>query len=75
MGSYGRGPPDIGQIYERNQEATVYVGNLDTKTDEELLWEVFTQAGPIKNVHIPRDKVTGMHSSNDWKLVSIFCAV
>lgn len=68
--SYGVGrsggagaPPDINQIYERNQEATVYVGNLDSKTDEELLWEIFTQAGPVKNVHIPRDKVTGMHSS------------
>lgn len=55
---------DISQIYERNQEATVYVGNLDSRTDEELLWEIFTQGGPVKNVHIPRDKITGMHSSN-----------
>lgn len=68
MGSYGRGVPDISQIYERNQEATVYVGNLDTKVDEELLWEIFTQAGPVKNVHIPRDKVTGMHSSETFPL-------
>lgn len=58
-------PPrgDISQIYERNQEATVYVGNLDSRTDEELLWEIFTQGGPVKNVHIPRDKITGMHSN------------
>ncbi|XP_053990810.1 splicing factor 3B subunit 4-like isoform X1 [Hylaeus volcanicus] len=54
---------DINQIYERNQEATVYVGNLDSRTDEELLWEIFTQGGPVKNVHIPRDKITGMHSN------------
>lgn len=58
------GPADISQIYERNQEATVYVGNLDIKTDEDLLWEIFTQAGPVKNVHMPRDKVTGVHSSD-----------
>jgi splicing factor 3B subunit 4 len=32
-------------IYERNTEATVYVGNLDTKVDEEILWELFVQCG------------------------------
>ena len=45
---------DITQIYERNQEATVYVGNLDIKVDEELLAELMAQAGPVRNVHIPR---------------------
>lgn len=57
-GSYAT---DISPLFERNQEATVYVGNLDTRVDEDILWELFLQCGPIKNVHIPRDKITGMH--------------
>lgn len=28
---------------QRNQEATVYVGNLDEAVDEELIWELFIQ--------------------------------
>lgn len=53
---------DVAPVFERNQQATLYVGNLEHRTDEELLWEIFTQAGPIKSVHVPRDKVTGAHS-------------
>ena len=49
-------------IEQRNQEATVYVGNLDEKVTEELLWELFLQAGPVSNVHMPKDKVTGGHA-------------
>jgi len=51
----------ITQIYERNQEATIYVGNLDPKIDEELLWELMVQAGPVANIHLPRDKITNTH--------------
>lgn len=32
---------------ERNQDATAYVGNLDPQASEELLWELFVQAGPV----------------------------
>ncbi|XP_051127078.1 uncharacterized protein LOC127248663 [Andrographis paniculata] len=46
---------------ERNQDATVYVGNLDTKVSEELLWELFVQAGPVVNVYVPKDRVTNAH--------------
>ncbi|OQS01711.1 splicing factor 3B subunit 4-like [Achlya hypogyna] len=49
-------------IEQRNQEATVYVGNLDEKATEELLWELMLQVGVVVNVHIPRDKVTSKHS-------------
>ena len=48
-------------LFERNQEATVYVGGLDTKMTEDLVWELFTQCGPVVNVHLPRDKITGDH--------------
>ncbi|KAG9440946.1 hypothetical protein H6P81_021111 [Aristolochia fimbriata] len=46
---------------ERNQEATVYVGNLDAQVSEELLWELFVQAGPVVNVYVPKDRVTNLH--------------
>lgn len=46
---------------ERNQDATAYVGNLDAQVSEELLWELFVQAGPVVNVYVPKDRVTGLH--------------
>ncbi|KAK4269795.1 hypothetical protein QN277_022904 [Acacia crassicarpa] len=46
---------------ERNQDATAYVGNLDPQVPEELLWELFVQAGPVVNVYVPRDRVTNQH--------------
>lgn len=48
-------------LFERNQEATVYVGNLDQKLNEELLWELFVQCGPVVTIHMPRDKITNDH--------------
>ena len=50
-----------GPVEQRNQDATCYVGNLDEQLTEELLWEMMLQAGPVSNVHLPRDKVTGSH--------------
>jgi splicing factor 3B subunit 4 len=49
----------VGQ--RRNPDATVYVGDLDPQVDEEILWELFLQVGPVAYTHIPRDKVTGQH--------------
>ncbi|XP_060192351.1 uncharacterized protein LOC132621896 [Lycium barbarum] len=46
---------------ERNQDATAYVGNLDVQITEELLWELFVQAGPVVNVYVPKDRVTNAH--------------
>ncbi|GAA0162184.1 RNA splicing factor [Lithospermum erythrorhizon] len=46
---------------ERNQDATAYVGNLDPQVTEELLWELFVQAGPVVNVYVPKDRVTNAH--------------
>jgi len=36
---------------ERNQDATVYVGELDSRVSESLLWELMLQAGPVGNVY------------------------
>ncbi|CAG8575110.1 2591_t:CDS:2 [Paraglomus brasilianum] len=56
---------------ERNQEATVYIGNLDERCTEALIWELMLQAGPVGkctrstaldvNVHLPKDRVTQTH--------------
>ncbi|RKP25147.1 hypothetical protein SYNPS1DRAFT_22845 [Syncephalis pseudoplumigaleata] len=48
---------------ERNQEATVYVGNLDDRCTDALLWELMLQAGPVVNVHLPKDRVTQQHQN------------
>ncbi|XP_045473197.1 splicing factor 3B subunit 4 [Harmonia axyridis] len=50
-----------GPIAERNRDATIYVGGLDDKVSDSLLWELFVQAGPLVNVHMPKDRVTMMH--------------
>lgn len=47
----------------RNQEATIHVGNLDDKVTEALLAELFIQFAPVLNIYMPRDRITGMHSS------------
>jgi len=48
-------------IEQRNQDATLYVGELDLRVDESLLWELMLQSGPVVNVHIPRDKLSRDH--------------
>lgn len=48
-------------IEQRNQDACVYVGNLDEKVNEELLWELMLQIGPVVNVFMPKDKITGKY--------------
>ncbi|CDO92328.1 unnamed protein product [Kluyveromyces dobzhanskii CBS 2104] len=35
---------------------TVYVGNLDSKVNKALLYELFVQAGPISSIRFPKDK-------------------
>jgi splicing factor 3B subunit 4 len=52
---------NLNPIFERNQDATIYVGNLEQRVHEELIWELFIQVGPVVNVHMPRDKISGEH--------------
>ncbi|GBF87515.1 splicing factor 3B subunit 4 [Raphidocelis subcapitata] len=47
--------------HDRNQDATIYIGNLDPQVTEELVWELFTQVGPVVNVYLPKDRVTNAH--------------
>jgi splicing factor 3B subunit 4 len=50
------------QVEHRNQDATVYVGNLDSACDEDLLLELFSQVGHVSSIHMPKDKLTGVHN-------------
>ena len=53
--------------YDRNQASTIWVGNLEESVNEELLWELFLQVGPVVDVHMPLDKITGQ--SNNYAFV------
>jgi splicing factor 3B subunit 4 len=46
---------------EQNRDATVYVGNIDERFTQELLSELMTQAGPVRQVHMPLDRVSQQH--------------
>ncbi|KAG7583797.1 RNA recognition motif domain [Arabidopsis suecica] len=48
---------------ERNQDATIFVGNLHPQLSEDLLLELFVQAGPVVSVFIPKDKVTNLQQT------------
>ncbi|SMQ53083.1 unnamed protein product [Zymoseptoria tritici ST99CH_3D1] len=47
--------------WEQDKESTLYVGNLDERCTDALVWELMLQAGPVINVHLPRDRVTQNH--------------
>ncbi|CAL8583090.1 Spliceosome-associated protein 49 [Xanthoria parietina] len=47
--------------WEQDKEATVYIGNLDERATDSLVWELMLQAGRIVNVHLPKDRVTQTH--------------
>ncbi|KAK8864623.1 hypothetical protein IAR55_001873 [Kwoniella newhampshirensis] len=46
---------------DRNQEATVYLGNLDERCTDALVWELMLQAGPVSNVFLPKDRISMSH--------------
>ena len=39
----------------------MYVGNIDERVTDSLVWELMLQAGRIVNVHLPKDRVTQSH--------------
>lgn len=49
------------KLREQDKEATVYIGNLDERVTDSLVWELMLQAGRIVNVHLPKDRVTQTH--------------
>ncbi|KAK4622030.1 Spliceosome-associated protein 49 [Fulvia fulva] len=47
--------------WEQDKDSTLYVGNLDERCTDALVWELMLQAGPVINVHLPKDRVTQSH--------------
>ena len=47
----------------RGDDTWCYVGNLDDRVNEDILWELMNQVGPVNHVNMPRDKVTGSHNN------------
>lgn len=47
--------------WEQDKDSTIYIGNLDERVTDALVWELFLQAGRILNVHLPKDRVTQSH--------------
>lgn len=43
----------------QDPDCTIFVSNVASQVTPEHLWELFLQAGPLRNVHIPTDKKTG----------------
>ncbi|XP_052174508.1 uncharacterized protein LOC127789611 isoform X3 [Diospyros lotus] len=41
-----------------NAGCSVYVGNLDERVSDRVLYDILIQAGRIVDLHIPRDKET-----------------
>lgn len=41
---------------DSTRSRTVWCGNLSDKTEEIILYELFLQAGPLEDVHMPKDK-------------------
>ncbi|KAF1942045.1 RNA-binding domain-containing protein [Clathrospora elynae] len=47
--------------WEQNKEATVYVGNLHERITPRILHELMLNAGRVRNVNMPVDRVNGQH--------------
>ncbi|WOK96534.1 RNA-binding protein 7 [Canna indica] len=45
----------------RDPAKTVYIGNLDERVSERVLYEILIQVGRVVDLYIPRDKETNRH--------------
>ena len=48
----GESAVNISLLFYFLSDATVYVGGLDDKVSEAILWELFLQAGPVGKVSL-----------------------
>ncbi|KAJ3535006.1 hypothetical protein NMY22_g6681 [Coprinellus aureogranulatus] len=42
-------------------QPTAKFGNLDERCTDALIWELMLQAGPVVNVHLPKDRISMAH--------------
>ena len=54
----GSGGGGSGSGVDEEQLRTLWCGGVAEKVDEEILYELFQNAGPLERVTIPRDKET-----------------
>ncbi|EDW87094.1 RNA-binding protein 7 [Drosophila yakuba] len=59
---------------EDEEQRTLFCGNLDERVTEEILYEVFLQAGPIEGVRIPTDN-NGRQRNFGFVTYQRLCAV
>ncbi|XP_023523853.1 splicing factor 3B subunit 4-like isoform X2 [Cucurbita pepo subsp. pepo] len=43
----------------RSNGCTIYIGNLDERVSDRVLYDILIQAGRVVDLHIPRDKESG----------------
>lgn len=46
---------------DRNVDASLYIGNIDAKVTEALLYELFIQFAPVRFLNLPQDRVLRSH--------------
>lgn len=54
--------PNAFNFTGKNQEATCYIGNLDEKATDAIVWELFVQVAPVVSLFIPKDRVNQTHN-------------
>lgn len=46
---------------ERNSNATLYFGNVDPQASEVIMYELFIQFAPVRNLNMPKDRILRTH--------------
>ena len=54
---------DVLSDVEDKRLRTLWCGNLSEKVTEEILYELFLNAGPLEKVTIPKDRETGQQKT------------
>ncbi|EDV29244.1 uncharacterized protein TRIADDRAFT_19129, partial [Trichoplax adhaerens] len=54
----GQNPP-LNDDFALVSELFLYVGNLDKKVTDKILYELFVKAGSISRINLPKDDTTG----------------
>ena len=56
-------PPPPPPEHDEEQLRTLWVGGIHEKVDDEILYELFLNAGPLEKVTIPKDRETKKQKS------------
>merc|ERR1712023_290132 len=61
MGMSGLSDQIANQYQIKNLNTSLLATNLDLKVNEEILWELFLQTGPLRSIFLPRDPLSDRH--------------